>query len=108
MTNRTFYRDGVEKDETDPGSRKNCWTVDRVRCLDCRSLFNVDDSCVSRDINRGVGSGNRVLLVFLPEVCPDCRGLKGLPTSLKPARKTGSALKPARSPKSALKLVRKP
>ena len=79
---RTFFRDG-QKDaplhEPKPGERVNRWTIPEVICLDCGSAFGVDDSCIDRDINRMAGSGNRMMIVWLPEKCPDCNNLKVVP-----------------------------
>lgn len=54
--------------------RENRWTVDEVRCMDCDKKFGPGK--VDRDVNRAAGTGNRVLLVWMPETCPNCRNLK--------------------------------
>lgn len=54
--------------------RENRWTVEYVRCMDCGAEFK--PGFVDRDVKRPVGSGNRILLVVMPEVCPKCHNLK--------------------------------
>jgi hypothetical protein len=57
--------------------RENRWTVDAVRCMDCDTTFS--PGRVDQDVNRQVGSGNRFLLVIMPETCPNCHNLKPVP-----------------------------
>lgn len=58
--------------------RENRWTVDVVRCLDCDHEFR--GAPVSYDVGRPPGDGARVLMLFVPETCPNCHNLTVAPS----------------------------
>lgn len=57
-------------------TKENRWTVDEVRCLDCGCSFELPVKNVSRDVGRPMGDGARLLMITLPETCPECHNLK--------------------------------
>lgn len=65
-----------------PGERENRWVVDRVRCMDCRTQFALDDTCIARDIRQPdvdtltKRARTRMLILTVPECCPNCHNLR--------------------------------
>ena len=59
--------------------RENRWTVDAVRCMDCDTSFVPPH--IDRDVNRRPRTGDRILLVVMPETCPRCHNLRAVPNT---------------------------